>query len=171
MKTIRNYLVLLFMFLMVLCSNAQDGISVSVLQDFKLGLGLDKEHNGGKSVMDLIVKVNMEGKQFEYYYFAMQVQYERANLQSGYFSRYGVNAIWNLNSLLVPKLKLGFGIGLHMIERPNTGGMGSYSGTLELSYPITKKLALIVNNEWLRRPDLVTPKTGYNLSGGLTYKF
>lgn len=173
MKTLKNYLIIALMFIMVFAykCHAQEGISISVLHDVKLGLGLDKEHNNGKSVMDLIVNVNLEGKQFEYHYFALQLQYERANLQDGYFNRYGVNAMWNLHSLIIPKLKLGFGAGLHMIERPDTGGLGSYSGTIELSYPIVKDLYIIAKNEWLRRPDLITPKLGYNLSAGLNYKF
>lgn len=171
MKTLRNLLVIVFMFLLTYLVKAQNGISASVLQDVKLGLALDKEHNNGKSVMDLIVNLNFEGKQYEYYYFTMQLQYERANLHGGYFNRYGINAIWNLNTLILPDLKLGFGAGIHMIERPNTGGLGSYSGTLEASYPIAKKLRIILKNEWLRRPDLEIPKLGYNLSVGANYKF
>lgn len=162
------------MFVMAFAYNkcsAQNGISVSVLNDIKLGLGLDKEHLNNSPTLDLIVKVNLEGKQYEYHYFAVQVLYERANLHDGYFNRYGVNAIWNLHSLVIPKLKLGFGVGLHMIERPCTGGIGTYSGTLEVSCPISKKWAITLNNEWLRRPDLITPKIGYNLALGLNYKF
>lgn len=150
---------------------AQNGISASILQDTKLGFGLDKKHLNDKPTLDLIANVNFEGKQKEYYYFAMQLQYERAELHSGYFSRYGVNALWNFNKLVVDNLTIGLGGGLHMIERHNTGGLGSYSGLVEVSYPIAKKLRVIAKNELLRRPDLEVPKLGYNLSLGVNYKF
>lgn len=150
--------------------NAQDGISFSVLQDAKLGLGMDKKHLNTNPTLDLIVNMNWEGKQFEYYYFAIQTQFETANLHDGNFKRYSVHGIWNLNTLIVPKIKLGFGIGLGIIHRPLSGGLGSYSGTLDISYPIAKNWNVIAKNEWVRRPDLATPKLGYNLAFGLTYK-
>tara|TARA_R110002049_G_scaffold4063_2_gene29296 strand:- start:7195 stop:7728 length:534 start_codon:yes stop_codon:yes gene_type:complete len=177
MKVTRNRIwiitissLILFMLSVYKC-NAQDGISFSVLQDVKLGLGMDKKHMNPNPTLDIIVNMNWEGKQYDYYYFTVQTQYERANLHDGYFSRYSVHGIWNLNTLILPKLKLGFGVGIGMIHRPNTGGLGSYSGTLDVSYPIAKKLSVIAKNEWVRRPDLITPKLGYNLALGLNYKF
>lgn len=150
--------------------HAQDGISFSVLQDVKLGLGLDKTHGNTTPTLDVLINMNWEGKQYEYYYFAIQTQFEKANLYGDNFYRYGVNGIWNFNKLIVPKLKIGFGVGLGIIHRENNSGFGSYSGTLELSYPIAKNLAVIIKNEWVRRSDLPTPKTGYNLAAGITFK-
>ena len=49
------------MFVMVFTASkcmGQNGISGTVLHDVKLGLGSDKEHNNGKSIMDLIVNVS-----------------------------------------------------------------------------------------------------------------
>lgn len=163
--------IILLISLITLSTQAQDGLSVSILQDFKLGVGADKKHGNDKPTMDLIINVNWEGKQKEFHFFALQLQYERANLHDGYLSRYSVNAIWNLNALILPKLQIGFGIGLGMIERPDNPGNGSYSGLIELSYPISRNLSVITKNEWVRRSELKTPKTGYNLSGGLKYKF
>lgn len=155
---------------MAFLAKAQNGLSFSALHDVKLGLGLDKQHNDGKPTADIILLMNFEGKQFEYYYFNMQTYFEHASLKSGYFRRYGVNALWNFNTLILPKLKLGFGGGMGVIHRQNTGGLLSYSGIIEVSYPISKHLFIMQRNEFVRRPDLETPKTGYNLSIGINYK-
>lgn len=148
---------------------AQDKITISLLQDAKLGLGLDKKHKNTSPTLDILINVNLEGMQFEHYYFCMQMQYEYANLYDGYYSRYGVNAIWFFNQLIIPKLKIGAGAGLHMINRHKNEGNGSYSFTFEFHYPIVKNLFIVNKNEFVRRSDLFTPKLGYNLSIGLNY--
>lgn len=147
---------------------AQNTISFSVLQDIKLGLGMDEEHGNIGFTPDVILNVNLEGKQFEWYYFSMQVQYEHAELSSGYFKRYSVHGIWNLNQLIIPKMEVGLGVGLGMINRKEAEGIGSYSGTIDISYPITKKLHVILKNEYVRRP--LIDAFRYNLSAGLKYK-
>lgn len=161
-------LIILVTTLITINLQAQDQISFSVLQDAKLLVNGDNRGNS-PGATDLIFNMNWEGKQFDYYYFSIQTQYEHANLRGGYFRRYSVHGIWTLNSLLLPKLEIGFGAGLGMIHR-NSQGMGSYSGTIDLSYPITKKLYASLKNEWVRRSDLNTPQLRYNLAIGLKYK-
>ncbi|MCP4984923.1 MAG: hypothetical protein GY928_02305 [Colwellia sp.] len=166
-KTMKKLIIII---LFTVTTQSQNGISFSVLQDVKLGLGMDKKHLNNNPTLDLLLNVNLEGKQYEYYFFAIQMQYEHAELHSGYLKRYSVHGMWNLNPLILPKLQIGFGFGLGMINREGQYGNGSYSGTIELSYPILKNLSVISKNEWVRRSDLETPKTGYNLSVGLRYK-
>lgn len=170
MKTIRNYLIIALMFCMAYCSDAQDRISISTLHDIKLGLGLDKKHNNGKSVLNGIIAVNLEGKQKEWYYFSVQPFYEYANLQESNYHRYGVNAQWNFNRLIIDNLTVSPAFGFGMINRKGNEGNGSYQFLVDLSYPILKDLEIISRNEWVYRSDLKTPKTGYNLSIGLKYK-
>lgn len=164
MKTIK-----LILLLATLTTQAQNKISYSILQDTKLAFGLDTEHKNNTPTLDAIFNINLEGKQFKYYYFSTQIQYEHANLYQNYYSRYGVNLIWVFNQLIIPKLKIGAGAGLHMINRATKPGNGSYSATLEINYPILKRLSIISKNEWVRRSDLITPKLGYNLSFGLKF--
>lgn len=166
MKTIKKYLIITSIFL-TLSATSQDKISFSVLQDVKLGLGMDKEHGNFGYTPDIIINANLEGKQFEWYYFSMQVQYEHAELSSGYFKRYSVHGMWNFNQLIIPKLEIGVGVGLGIINRKTAEGLGSYSGTIDVSYPITKKLSVIIKNEYVRRPLINSFR--YNLSGGLKY--
>ena len=170
-KMKKQIIIIAILIVLAFKCNAQDGLSISVLHDVKLGLGLDKEHGNDKPTLDYIIVFNMDGKQFEWYYFSVQTYYEHAELSSGYFKRYGFNTTWTLNELIVPKLKLGFGMGLGAIHRHLSGGMLTYSGVLEVSYPILKNIDLISRNEWVRRPDLITPKLAYNLSIGIKYKF
>jgi len=150
--------------------HAQNGISFSVLHDGKLGLGLDEKHKNDGPTLDLIVNMNWEGKQFQQYYFAIQTQFETANLYDGHFKRYSVHGIWNFNRLVVDRLNVGIGVGIGAIHRDNSDGLGNYSFTLEASYPIFKNFSAIIKNEWVRRPDLATPKLGYNLGFGFTFK-
>ncbi len=163
----KNLLILLSLISINL--HSQESISFSLLQDVKLGLGMDSEHGNTGFTPDVIINMNWEGKQFEYYYFSIQSFYEHAELSSGYFKRYGVNGIWNLNRLIVDKLEIGIGVGLGMINRPNAAGLGSYSGAIDISYPIYKNLSVIVKNEYVRRPLLDAFR--YNLSAGLKYTF
>ena len=149
---------------------AQQGISFALLHDVKLGLGLDKEHKNDKYTTDLIFNMNWETRQYEYYYFTLQSQYEHANLYSGYLRRYSVHGIWNFNKLIVPKLNIGIGIGVGALHRENYGGMLNYSGTMDISYPMFKNVAIIAKNEWVKRPELPNKKIGYNLSFGIKYK-
>ena len=164
----KNYLIIL-MFL-TLTANAQKGISFSVLQDVKLGLGLDAEHGNDKPTADVIINMNWQCTQYEFYYFALQTQYEHANLSSGYFRRYSVHGIWNFNRLIIPNLTIGAGVGVGALHRQNLGGLLTYSGTVDISYKVFKNIDVIIKNEMVRRPDLETPKLGYNLSFGLTFK-
>lgn len=149
---------------------SQDAISFSVLQDPKLAFGLDKKHKNDTPTLDLIVNVNWECDQKDYYYFALQLQYEHANLYDGRFTRYSVHGLWNFETLLIENLNTAFGFGLGVINRDYIEGAGSYSFTVDISYPILKNLSVIQKNEWVKRSDLPTPKLGYNLSIGLKWK-
>ena len=171
MKTIKIIVVFIILLLGGMClMNAQERISLTALHDLKLGFGLDDEHNNGKSVLDVIIAVDLEGKQFEWYYFSMQPFYEYANLQETNYHRYGVNAKWNFNKLIVDKLVVSPGFGIGMINRKGNEGNGSYQFLVDLSYPIIKDLHFIVRNEYVRRSDLLTPKLGYNVSVGVKFK-
>lgn len=158
------------MFILAYTCHSQDGLSFTVLQDIKLGLGMDKEHGNDRPTPDFIIAINFEGKQFEWYYFSMQSYFEHADLKSGYFRRYGVNATWTLNQLIVNKLKISVGGGIGVIHRENIGGLLTYSLVNEISYPITKHFYVIQRNEFVKRNDLSNRKFGYNSSIGIGYK-
>lgn len=160
---------LIIILLITASAYSQDGISVAILQDVKLGLGLDDWHANDVPTLDLIANVNLEGNQFKYYYFAMQLQYEYANLSGGKYHRYGVNATWNFETI-INNVYAGVGCGLHMINRPHNEGNGSYSLLCDLSYKLSDKLSVISKNEFVKRTDLPNKKFGYNLSFGLKYK-
>lgn len=149
------------------CS-AQNRITASVLHDVKLGLGLDSKHNNGKSVIDIIGNINLEGKQFEWYYFSTQLQYEYANLQQTNMHRYTVNFLWNFNQLVIPKTTFSLGFGGSMIHREGQSYL-SYGLVNDIKHPLNKNIALVAKNEVYRRGDLYTPKFGYNFSVGINF--
>ena len=170
MKTLKNILVIVFMFLLTWASTAQEGISFSVLQDVKLGLGLDKEHNNDKPTLDIIALMNWEGKQQTHYYFAIQTLFEHAQLSSGDLTRYGVNGVWNFNQLIVENLTVSPSLGIGVLRRPNSGGLLTYSLGCETSLKVLKNVSIVLRNEWFKRPDLKNKKLGYNLAFGINYK-
>jgi hypothetical protein len=149
----KNILILLIS-LTILNTYSQETISFSMLQDAKLLItGDDKGNPPGTT--DLIFNMNWEGKQFEYYYFSIQTQFEYANLQSKFY-RYSVHGIWTLNRLFIPKLEASIGLGFGVIHRDiDIDGMGTYSATGELAYPITKKIMVLAKYEIVRRSDLI----------------
>lgn len=149
----------LIILLISVSTYAQNTVSFSVSQDLKLG---------NEKTIDVILTANLEGKQFSYGYFTLQPFYEYSNVNKEDFHRYGVNAIWFINRLIVPKLELGFGGGLGVISRYGAGNV-SYGLINEISYPISKRFDVMFKNEFVRRTDLKDPKTNYNLAIGLKF--
>ncbi|WP_428743201.1 hypothetical protein [Tenacibaculum sp.] len=166
----KKYLILILMFTITYTCHSQDGLSFTVLQDIKLGLGMDKDHGNDRPTPDFIIAMNFEGKQFEWYYFSMQSYFEHASLSSGYFRRYGVNATWTLNQLVINKLKISVGGGIGVIHRKDSGGMLTYGVLSEISYPVTKHFSMVLRNEINTSPDLPNKDARYNLSLGFNYE-
>lgn len=158
------------MLLTSIIANSQEQLTFGIYQDVKLGLGMDKEHGNDKPTFDMIFNVNMEGNQFEYYYFSVQAQYEHADLYGGKFDRYGVNLMWNFNKLIIDDLTASFGFGGHVISRPWIDGMLSYSILNELSYEINDFLDVSLKNEFVKRSDLLNNKLGFNMYFGFKIK-
>ena len=143
--------------ILLLCSAicfSQQKLSLSVYQDTKLLITGDNKGNDPLTP-DLIFNMDWEGKQQTWYYFSIKTQYEFANLVGGKFYRYTVNGICNFNKLIVPKMEFGIGLGFGALHRPNTDGLGTYSLTTELNYPLTKNIKASVKYEIVRRSDLV----------------
>ena len=143
-----------------------NGMSFGIYQDGKLAI-LKDNYGNTPFTTDLIFTVNLEGKQFSTYYFSIQPFYEHANLSGGYLRRYGVNALWNFNRLVIDKLELNIGGGIGMLHRP-TGGTYSYGFIGEVRYPILKRLKAGARYELVRRGDVEIFRS--NLSFGLIFK-
>lgn len=156
----------LFILLLALNLNAQDGISLGVFQDIKLGLGMDKEHGNDRPTLDKIFNISLEGKQLKYYYFSVVPFFEVAALHGGDYKRYGVSLMWNFNQFRW--FEIGVGAGFGVIHRPES--YASYSFTADLSHSISKSVSIALKNEFVRRSELEVPKLGYNLSFGIKLK-
>ena len=152
------------MFFLVHLSNAQEKISIGIYNDVKLGLGLDKEHLNPNPTLDLIINVNLEGKQLNGYYFSLQPFYEQANLHSGYFKRYGFNTTWTFNSYYRFETSITTGLGMilrHGIQLP------SYQIGSEVSYELFSRFKIALKYEFIRRGDIQAFR--HNVYGGFKY--
>lgn len=167
--TTKNILVLLITLSFYGFSNGQDKIGISILHDGKLGLGIDTKYGNDKPTIDFLAIASLQGKQYKDYYFSLNPLFEYADLHGGKFYRYGVNAMWNFNNLVVDKATISAGVGAHMINRERQYAKATWSTSFDLSYEIIKHLSLVVHNEWIERVDLPKKKVRYNLSLGLKY--
>lgn len=164
----KKLFLLLFTFL-TLSLYSQEHIRVGLFQDGKL-LVSDDVHNNSAPTIDLTLSFDLQGKQFEWYYFSVRPQIEYANLWSGELYRYSVIPMWNVNKLNINKLEIGVGVGYGIIHK-NGGASSSYSFVGELTYPFADDWRFGIRNEWVRRSELQTPVLRYNLSFGITYEF
>jgi hypothetical protein len=164
----KKILLLLFA-LFTISTYSQEHIRIGLFQDGKL-LVSDDDHNNTAPTLDLTLSVDLQGKQFNYYYFSIRSQIEYADLWSGELYRYSVVPMWNFNKLIIDKMEIGVGAGYSMISRDGFA-WNSYSLVGEITYPISDNWKFGMRNEWVRRRDLQTPVLRYNLSFGIFYQF
>src|SRR5690606_31889043 len=99
MKTKIIIAVGLFILNTVLCLG-QERLSVSVLQDVRLGIVGDKEHNYDAFTLDILVRLKMQGNQQKYGYLTIYPEFEYADLKQSYI-RYSANVGYTFNKLIV----------------------------------------------------------------------
>lgn len=159
---------LLLLTLFSLSIYSQEHKRAGVFQDGKL-LVSDDEHNNTAPTLDLTLSFDLQGKQFEYYYFSIRSQIQYADLWSGALYRYSVIPMWNFNKMIINELEVGVGVGFGMIHK-NGGSSSSYSFVGEITYPLAEDWRFGIRNEWVRRSELETPVLRYNLSFGVLYE-
>ena len=148
---------------------SQEKIRVGLFQDGSL-LVSDDTHGNTAPTIDMILSIDLQGKQFSSYYFSIRPQFEFADLYSGKFYRYSVISMWNFNTLDVDGVEFGIGTGIGMIHK-NGGASMSYSFVAELAYPFAEDWRVGLRNEWVHRSELETKPLRYNLSFGVTFEF
>ena len=157
----------IIMVLISTISKAQEKISIGIYQDAKLSIMKDNYGNI-PFTPDVIITVNLEGKQFKHYYFSVQPFYEFADLHGGKFHRYGINTNWNLNQLIIPNTTITAGLGLGMIHRFSMG-TPSYQANLEIKHKLAQWIELAIRTELVRRSELENPQFKPNLSYGVVF--
>lgn len=137
----------------------QDQISLGIYQDGKLLLTGDDKGNGA-GTLDIIARVEMQGKQQTYGYLTIFPQFEYAEIYGNY-KRWSANVGYTFNKLIVDVMPY---ISYGWIDRGlsfESWGFGS-----EISYRIGKfQISLL--NEYVERQEL--NKWVYSLYGGVKY--
>jgi len=163
----KNLIILLFPLLIF----SQENIMLEGLFDPRLMiLGDGKSYGAGTA--DFKIGVELQGKQFEWYYFAMKAQYEYADLKPRYIS-YLISAGWTFNQFLPENLNTGIFLTTGFIHRFGTSFF-TYGATGEISYKLTDRLKLTIQYQAIKRGDLKymwqENKVGISNYLGIKYK-
>lgn len=145
----------LILILASLSLNAQDNITVSLIQDVKLAL-YENEHDLQPFTANPTLKVRLNGKQFKSGYMTLGSFVEYADLSKkykGYFIRYGVEGGYSFNNLGLFEIRALIGVGV--INREFiTKGVGTYHFGSEVAINITNWLNVVSDFYMIRRSDL-----------------
>ena len=144
---------------------AQEKVSVSILQDVKLATLGDKDRNYSPFTTDILIRVNMQGKQQEHGYMIVFPEYEYADIAYGY-NRYSANVGYTFNKLFLEDLELSASIGYGFITRKKKSN-ASYGFNGIASYKLTKNTKILLNLQYVNRTDLgeLYGKTKLRISG------
>ena|SRR5690606_2002269 len=143
--------ILLFTLNTVICFG-QERLSVSVLQDVRLGIVGDSEHGYDAGTLDVLLRLKMQGNQSEYGYLVVFPEVEIANLKPNYV-RYSANVGYTFNKLIVNNLEASLYGGYGWINRKNMA-TSSFGAMGELGYKITDWLKVIADLQMTQRNDL-----------------
>jgi len=141
---------------------SQSNVSLGVYIDPKLTLFGDGKHYD--ATLDFKVEIELQGKQFEYYYFSIKAQYENAQLRPQ-FTSWLIAPGWNFNQLIVPNTSIGIFPTVGFINRFGEGFF-TYGATGEISYKIGR-ISLSLQCQAIDRPDV--PKFGLSNYLGIKY--
>jgi len=159
MKTLILILFPLLMF-------SQSQVTVGVYIDPKLTLFGDGKHYD--ATLDFKVELELQGKQFDWYYFSIKAQYEHADLKPQY-TAWLVAPGWTFNQLVIPNTSIGIFPAIGFINRYGEGFF-TYGATGEISYiAIRNKLSISLQCQAIDRPDV--PKFGISNYIGIKYNF
>lgn len=156
MKIIRNIVIFIYIILGVCAlSQAQANLSLSTYADARLLLVGDERGNDAGTI-NLLTRLNMNGKQQKYGYMVVAPEFEYVNLKGGKYIRYSANVGYNFNKLVIDSVEMGCYAGWGMTNRNNTSFHSiSFSGVLNYkisnTFKITSMLQLVERkdiNDW-----------------------
>jgi hypothetical protein len=129
---------------------SQSKISFSIQQDAKLALkGAYEDSN--KGTLDLLLRLNMQGKQDKWGYFIVFPEFEYAEIKYNY-KRYSANVGYTFNKLFIKNTEASFNVGWGFIDR---GGRNSFSWSSSASAAyLFNKIKLLLTLQAVERTDL-----------------
>jgi len=147
--------------------NAQERISIGVLQDARLAV-LGDDIGNEPFTPDFIVRLDMEGIG-RFRYMSLRTEWEYADLAGGYYNRGGIMVGVNY---IAKDFVLSAHIGPNIIKRrymKAEGGVLAWSFNGELAYNITDRISVIASNQLLNRADVVNEPIRYSFFTGIRY--
>jgi len=130
----------------------QERLSISVLQDAKLGIVGDSDRGYDSGTLDILLRLKMQGNQQKYGYMVVFPEVEIANLNPNYI-RYSANVGYTFNQLFLDNLEIsGYG-SYGWINRENMA-TSSFGITGEIGYNISDRFKILADLQVIQRKDL-----------------
>lgn len=152
---------------------AQDNVTLNISQDARLLFVGDNKGNKAPT-MDLSIRSEWQGKQFNGYYFFIAPEFEYAQLAEDYY-RYSANIGWTFNQWIENfsfTASVGYGVIKHDF------GTTSFGNNFQISYKANKIIEFFIDLETNERRDLLIYEstdiifgTAFKTSGKIGVKF
>lgn len=130
---------------------SQSNVTIGVYQDPKLAFQID-DYGNTPFTLDMKISVELNGKQFNQYYFSIRPEFEYAELYGGKYVSWLVNGGWVFNQLFIDDLSIGGYLTGGLIHRWGAG-YATYGTTGDISYG--KRLKVSILGQILRSTDLI----------------
>lgn len=131
---------------------AQNNITASILQDAKLGIIGDKEHAYKAGTLDILVRVNMQGKQTKSGYLVIFPEFEYAKIKGDY-KRYTANVGYTFNQFVMQGVEVQATAGYGWIDRYSKAFF-SWTFTASIKYKISPNFKIILLSQLTQRKEL-----------------
>ncbi|MGB1307543.1 MAG: hypothetical protein ACPG6B_01435 [Oceanihabitans sp.] len=131
---------------------AQNNITASIFQDAKLGIIGDKEHGYKAGTLDILVRVNMQGKQTKSGYLVIFPEFEYAKIKGDY-KRYTANVGYTFNQFVTQGVEVQATAGYGWIDRYSKAFF-SWTFTGAIKYKITEDIKVVLLSQLTERKEL-----------------
>lgn len=176
MKTINKISVIISIIaiLISLSAMAQDRFSIAVYQDPSLAF-FEDDHFNTPYTMDLLFRLELQGKQFKSYYFEIVAEYEHAELFASDYKRFGFGVQWVFNKW-TKNFEYGAGLTTNIIYRFQVSHLYVFALNLDLGYKLSEHWKVSLLGVTLNREDLkslygTNDHIKFNGYIGLKYQF
>ena len=148
----KKFVILCMFFCYSFFMHSQSQLSFSLYQDLRLGIvGDENQEDAGNSIINILARLNMQGKQNKWGYLLVFPEFEFAELDDNYF-RASANVGYTFNNLFVKGTEASFYAGGGLIGR---WGVSTYSwgGGASAAMKVGK-IKLLMLAQFTERSDL-----------------
>ena len=139
------------MILLTVVMTAQEKLSFNVYMDPTLLL-IGDDHGNDPGTLDILLKLEMQGNQYQYGYIYVYPQFEYADLEGGQYMRWAAGIGYTFNTIF-KRLEASPQVNFGALQRP-IGTSFSWEFGADLTYKLTKRLKLSALLTYTQRQDL-----------------